>query len=63
MIIGDWRLQQQRYRLAGEVCEDCGIKIFPPRDVCPQCRGTNTGAESLREMLIRPENVKVRTGK
>jgi hypothetical protein len=32
-----WRLQQQRYRLVGEVCDKCGVPIFPPRDVCPEC--------------------------
>jgi len=32
-----WRLQQQRYRLVGEVCDKCGTPIFPPRDVCPEC--------------------------
>jgi len=32
-----WRLQQQRYGLVGEVCEHCNAKIFPPRDVCPEC--------------------------
>ncbi len=36
-IPGNWRLQQQRYRLVGEVCEKCGVRIFPPRDVCPGC--------------------------
>ena len=33
----DWRLKQQRYRLVGEICEKCGARIFPPRDVCPEC--------------------------
>jgi uncharacterized OB-fold protein len=33
----NWRLQQQRYRLVGEICERCGARIFPPRDVCPEC--------------------------
>lgn len=33
----NWRLQQQRYRLVGEVCEGCGARIFPPRDLCPEC--------------------------
>jgi len=33
----NWRLQQQRYRLVGEICEKCGANIFPPRDVCPAC--------------------------
>jgi hypothetical protein len=32
-----WRLQNQNYRLVGEVCKRCGNKIFPPRDVCPEC--------------------------
>ncbi len=32
-----WRLQRQRYRLVGEVCDRCGTPIFPPRDVCPEC--------------------------
>ena len=32
-----WRLQQQNYRLVGEVCKACNSKIFPPRDVCPDC--------------------------
>lgn len=31
-----WRLQRQRYNLVGEQCE-CGEKIFPPRDICPNC--------------------------
>lgn len=34
-----WRLQQQRYGLVGEVCPHCEAKIFPPRDVCPNCAG------------------------
>jgi uncharacterized OB-fold protein len=33
----DWRLKSQRYRLTGEVCLKCGAKLFPPRDVCPEC--------------------------
>jgi len=32
-----WRLQSQRYALVGEVCNTCGAKLFPPRDVCPEC--------------------------
>lgn len=36
-IARNWRLRSQRYALMGEVCDDCGKKIFPPRDVCPYC--------------------------
>ncbi len=32
-----WRTQNQRYGLVGEVCDKCGAKLFPPRDVCPEC--------------------------
>jgi uncharacterized OB-fold protein len=32
-----WRTQSQRYALIGEVCENCHQKIFPPRDLCPEC--------------------------
>ena len=32
-----WRLKKQRYGLVGEECPHCAAKIFPPRDVCPEC--------------------------
>lgn len=32
-----WRIRRQRYTLVGEVCPHCDHKIFPPRDVCPDC--------------------------
>lgn len=32
-----WRLKKQRYSLVGEVCPHCDSKIFPPRDICPDC--------------------------
>ena len=32
-----WRLKQQRSALVGEVCPSCQHKIFPPRDICPDC--------------------------
>lgn len=34
-----WRLKKQRYDLIGEVCPHCEAKLFPPRDVCPECGG------------------------
>jgi len=36
-IARHWRLKSQRYRLVGEVCPKCNNKMFPPRDVCPEC--------------------------
>ncbi len=34
-----WRLKKQRYALVGETCPHCSAKIFPPRDICPECGG------------------------
>ena len=36
-IAAHWRLNAQRYRLVGNVCSECGYKMFPPRAVCPAC--------------------------
>jgi len=36
-ISNHWRVKQQRYSLVGEVCPHCESKIFPPRDICPDC--------------------------
>ena len=33
----NWRLNNTRYGLIGERCPSCGVAIFPPRDVCPEC--------------------------
>ena len=32
-----WRIKKQRYSMVGEICPHCEQKIFPPRDVCPEC--------------------------
>ncbi|TET52345.1 MAG: Zn-ribbon domain-containing OB-fold protein [Anaerolineales bacterium] len=37
-IVSDWRINPQRYRLVGEVCGGCDAKLFPPRDICPECQ-------------------------
>lgn len=34
-----WRLKSQRYGLIGEECPNCEAKLFPPRDICPECGG------------------------
>jgi len=36
-IARHWRLKEQRYRLIGEICPHCETKIFPPRQICPNC--------------------------
>ena len=37
----NWRLKDQRYRLEGTICANCGAKFFPPRQVCTECKSTN----------------------
>ena len=41
--VNNWRLRKQRLRLIGEV-HSCGTKIFPPRDVCPECAAKQQAA-------------------
>lgn len=36
-VSSHWRVKHQRYALVGELCPHCEVKIFPPRDVCPEC--------------------------
>ena len=36
-VSSHWRIKKQRYALLGEVCPHCHEKIFPPRDICPDC--------------------------
>lgn len=36
-----WRLKNQRYRLQGKKCLDCGNLSFPPRLVCRKCKSRN----------------------
>ena len=33
-----WRLKNQRYRLEGRRCLECGNLSFPPRLVCRKCK-------------------------
>ena len=37
-----WRLKNQRYRLQGRKCLDCGQLSFPPRLVCRKCKSRNS---------------------
>jgi len=56
-----WRLKKQRYRLVGEECPHCEVKIFPPRDICPECNhGTlnNNLDMFVRNDLIEANRVK-----
>lgn len=39
-LVRHWRLNNERYKLEGDVCRKCGYAMFPPREVCPQCAET-----------------------
>lgn len=41
-----WREIPSRYRLEASRC-DCGKVSYPPRRVCPKCRGTNADTIEL----------------
>ena len=42
-----WRLNDQRYRLEGTICKNCGAKFFPPREVCTECKSTEMRAHEF----------------
>lgn len=54
MISRMWRIRKQRLDLVGEVCPHCDHKIFPPRDVCPNC------GDEAEEQFTFPEPPKER---
>lgn len=39
-LASHWRTREERLRLIGELCPQCGTRLFPPRDVCPRCNGS-----------------------
>lgn len=43
----NWRLREQRYRLEGTICPECGQRQFPPRQICPQCRNRQLQPHNL----------------
>lgn len=43
-----WRLKNQRYRLQGRKCTDCGNLSFPPRLVCPKCKSRKSEPHEFR---------------
>jgi uncharacterized OB-fold protein len=51
-IAPHWRLNAQRYRLAGAVCADCGHTMFPPRPGCPACVARRAKVDVLETIQI-----------
>jgi len=42
-----WREAPQRYRLEAATCSGCGRVSYPPRVVCPACRGRSFTTTTL----------------
>jgi uncharacterized OB-fold protein len=42
-----WREFPQRYRLEAARCDSCGMVLYPPRLVCPQCGARDFTTEVL----------------
>ena len=32
-----WRIRKQRYSMVGGACPNCEMKMFPARQICPNC--------------------------
>ena len=44
-----WREIPQRYRLEANKCTTCDVTFFPPRLVCPECKGQELEEVRLAE--------------
>jgi hypothetical protein len=44
-----WREIPQRYRLEAKKCKKCGIVLFPPRLICPECKNREFEDTKLAE--------------
>ena len=42
-----WREIPQRYRLEAAKCKKCGFISYPPRLICPECKGKEFETEVL----------------
>jgi predicted amidophosphoribosyltransferase len=49
-----WRTKKQRYRLQAEVCPECSMAVFPPREVCPHCHQPMSQAVGDAAGLLLP---------
>jgi hypothetical protein len=44
-----WREIPQRYRLEAQKCKNCGVVLFPPRLICPDCKSRDFEDTKLAE--------------
>ena len=44
-----WREIPQRYRLEAKKCKKCGLVLFPPRLICPECKNRKFEDTKLAE--------------
>jgi uncharacterized OB-fold protein len=55
-----WRLRKQRYSMVGGSCPSCDAKMFPARNVCPNCGyGVHTNAILTVQQALPVESVVV----
>ncbi len=44
-----WRLRKQRYSMQGGICPGCETKMFPAREICPNCGYGSQGPIELND--------------
>ena len=55
-----WRIRKQRYSMVGGVCPVCEAKMFPVREVCPNCGHGSQMLISLNDQVqlyVQPVSV------
>lgn len=50
-----WRIRKQRYSMQGGSCPNCNAKMFPVREVCPNCGyGQRMMLNNQAELFAQP---------
>ena len=55
-----WRIRKQRYSMIGATCPNCENKMFPAREVCPQCgHGSQAASHITQAEVLFPQGASV----
>jgi uncharacterized OB-fold protein len=60
--VSNWRTTPQRLNLVGSICGQCGHKMFPPRQNCPECKNghlTKVPYEVQETVVFEAPNPKI----
>jgi uncharacterized OB-fold protein len=54
-----WRIRKQRYSMVGGICPNCETKMFPAREICPDCGYGSQATVKLEDAALYAQPVLV----